>query len=118
MSTNRRRSSQTPYTARSRLHRGCTLQSLVDSSNGVVIAAESRTSKGTAGNGEFMGRDEVEDDTSRAATARYLADISGELSSMARRAGLEVVAHLLDMARVEAEENILAASEPISDRPN
>ncbi|MFC5069168.1 hypothetical protein [Flaviflagellibacter deserti] len=64
-----------------------------------------------------MARDGFEDDTSRAATARYLADISSELSSLAHRAGLDVVAHLFEMARAEAEENILA-DDPIAGRSN
>ena len=64
-----------------------------------------------------MVRDGFEDNTSRAATARYLADMSNELSSLARRAGLDVVAHLFEMAKAEAEENT-EIDDPMDDRPN
>jgi hypothetical protein len=37
-------------------------------------------------------------------TARFIADMSNELSVIARKAGLEVLAYLLDMVRLEAEE--------------
>ena len=38
------------------------------------------------------------------AVARYLADMTGQLESMARAANLELLAYLLAMARTEAEE--------------
>ena len=37
-------------------------------------------------------------------TARFIADMSNELSVVARKAGLDVLAYLLDMVRLEAEE--------------
>lgn len=37
-------------------------------------------------------------------TAKYLAEITSGLSKLAKEADLEVVAYLLDMARLEAEE--------------
>jgi len=37
--------------------------------------------------------------------ARYIADLSTSLSTIARRSGLDVVAYLLDLVRLEAEEN-------------
>lgn len=51
-----------------------------------------------------MAGDSSDDDTPRAATARYLADMSNELSSLARKAGLDVVAYLFEMAKAEAEK--------------
>ena len=38
-----------------------------------------------------------------AAVAKYLADMTGQLESMARAAKLELVAYLLSMARTEAD---------------
>ncbi len=43
------------------------------------------------------------DETDAAAVARYLADMTGQLESMARAARLELLAYLLAMARAEAE---------------
>lgn len=37
-------------------------------------------------------------------TARYIADVTAGVSALARKAGLDVLAYLLDMARLEAEE--------------
>jgi ADP-heptose:LPS heptosyltransferase len=37
-------------------------------------------------------------------TARYIADITGGFSALARKAGLDVLAYILDMAKLEAEE--------------
>ena len=37
-------------------------------------------------------------------TARYIADIASGMSVMARSSGLEVLAYLLDLVRLEAEE--------------
>lgn len=39
-------------------------------------------------------------------TARYIADVAGGISVLARKAGLEVLAYLLEMARIEAEETV------------
>ncbi len=40
----------------------------------------------------------------RAAVASYVATLSGDLALMARRAGLETLGYLLDMAKLEAEQ--------------
>lgn len=37
-------------------------------------------------------------------TARYIAELTTGLSSLARGSGLDVLAYLLDIARLEAEE--------------
>jgi hypothetical protein len=39
-----------------------------------------------------------------AETARYIGSITGELAALAKQAGLDVLAYLLDMARLEAEK--------------
>jgi hypothetical protein len=39
---------------------------------------------------------------SPAETARYVAEFSAELSYLARKANLDLLAYLLDMARLEA----------------
>jgi hypothetical protein len=48
----------------------------------------------------------------RRATAEYLTDMIAQLESMARTGGLDLVAYLLAMARVEADSHarILGAS--------
>ena len=45
----------------------------------------------------------VPDDGRPQAVARYLADMTGQLESMARAAKLDLLAYLLAMARAEAE---------------
>jgi hypothetical protein len=40
------------------------------------------------------------------ATALYIEELSAELSGMARRSKLEVLAYLLDLARAEAEMQV------------
>lgn len=45
----------------------------------------------------------------RLATADYLATFLPELVSLADRSGLELVAYLLEMARVEAESEVRLA---------
>lgn len=37
-------------------------------------------------------------------TARYIAELSAELVTLARASGLDVIGYLLDLARLEAEE--------------
>ncbi|MET0745523.1 MAG: hypothetical protein ABWY78_19285 [Microvirga sp.] len=37
-------------------------------------------------------------------TAQYIADLSSELAQLARRSGMDLLATLLDMARLEAME--------------
>lgn len=39
----------------------------------------------------------------RAAVARYVATLSADLATMARRTGLETLGYLLEMVRLEAE---------------
>jgi hypothetical protein len=39
----------------------------------------------------------------RAAVANYVATLSGDLATMARRTGLETLGYLLEMVRLEAE---------------
>jgi hypothetical protein len=41
--------------------------------------------------------------TARVATANYVATLSAELSAMARRNGLDALGYILEMARLEAE---------------
>jgi hypothetical protein len=53
---------------------------------------------------------------SAAAVAQYLADMTGQLESMARAAKLELVAYLLSMARTEADS--IARTWPEADDPN
>jgi hypothetical protein len=45
----------------------------------------------------------------RAATAEYVATLSTDLASLARRQGLDTLGYLLDMVRLEAE-NLLEES--------
>lgn len=42
----------------------------------------------------------------RSAVATYVASLSGDLASMARRTGLDTLGYLLEMARLEAESVI------------
>ena len=49
-------------------------------------------------NGE-AARDPVD----RTAAAKYVAEFSAELADLARRHGLDALAYILDMARLEAE---------------
>lgn len=37
-------------------------------------------------------------------TARYIADLSGGMAELARGSGLDVMAYLLELVRLEAEE--------------
>ena len=46
------------------------------------------------------------------AVAEYLADMIGQLESMARISGFDLLVYLLSMARVEAEGNARNADEP------
>jgi hypothetical protein len=50
-----------------------------------------------------------DDDAGILAVARYLADMTGQLESMARASKLELLAYLLAMARAEAESVALEA---------
>jgi hypothetical protein len=53
----------------------------------------------------------MEEHSSAKETARYIADVAAGISVLARKAGLEALAYLLDMARLEAEETV-QSSEP------
>jgi hypothetical protein len=44
----------------------------------------------------------------QAETARYVAEFSAELSYLARKANLDLLAYLLDMARLEAIRTVQA----------
>jgi hypothetical protein len=50
-----------------------------------------------------MNRQRPVDSRDRAATARYVAALSSELSALAHGSGLKTLGHILDMARLEAE---------------
>jgi hypothetical protein len=41
----------------------------------------------------------------RAAAANYVAELSAELAMLARHHGLDALGYILDMARLEAENN-------------
>jgi hypothetical protein len=43
------------------------------------------------------------DDAARTQVANYVATISGDLANMARRNGLDTIGYLLEMVRLEAE---------------
>jgi len=58
-----------------------------------------------------------DDDASILAVARYLADMTGQLESMARASKLELLAYLLAMARAEAESVALEARSDSMPRP-
>jgi len=50
-----------------------------------------------------MTRNLVPQQSGRAEAATYIADLTADLASMARRHGLGTLGYLLDMARMEAE---------------
>jgi hypothetical protein len=56
------------------------------------------TTGGTGPEDEFEGHPSAQE------AARYIADVTGGIALIARKAGLEVLAYILDMARLEAEE--------------
>lgn len=55
----------------------------------------------------MTGAQDMPTDNETQAVARYLADMTGQLESMARAAKLELLAYLLAMARAEAESAML-----------
>ncbi|MGO4571045.1 hypothetical protein [Microvirga sp. 2TAF3] len=58
-----------------------------------------------ASNAQSLEKDGVrplESDASSAETAQYIAEFAAELSFMARKSKLDLLAYLLDMARMEA----------------
>jgi chorismate synthase len=58
------------------------------------------------------GRDGGQRESSSRETARYIADVTVGVSALARKAGLDVLAYLLDMARLEAEETAQKPQDP------
>ena len=52
----------------------------------------------------------------RAAVASYVATLSADLAVMARRTGLDTLAYLVEMVRLEAESSIRPTSVPNSRR--
>jgi hypothetical protein len=60
---------------------------------------------------------QTDDDSGARAVARYLADMTGQLESMARASKLELLAYLLAMARAEAESLTLETRPDSSSRP-
>lgn len=55
-----------------------------------------------AGAGDARG-EAARNPRDRTATAKYVAELSAELANLARRHGLDALAYILDMARLEAE---------------
>jgi hypothetical protein len=54
--------------------------------------------------------------TNREAAAAYVAELAGNLATIARQHGLDALGFILEMARLEAENamrNITAGAEPI-----
>ncbi|MBZ6076867.1 hypothetical protein [Microvirga puerhi] len=52
---------------------------------------------------------DLENDASVAETAQYIAEFTAELSFLARRSNLDLLAYLLDMARLEAMRSMQSA---------
>ena len=40
------------------------------------------------------------------AVAQYIASMTGELAQLARRSGLDTLCYILEMARIEADQNV------------
>src|SRR5688500_20087934 len=53
--------------------------------------------------GQHSGADEVGHPQDRQAAAAYVAELSADLATIARRHGLVALGYILDMARLEAE---------------
>jgi hypothetical protein len=60
--------------------------------------------------GQTSQNSEVDEASQARDTARYIADITGGFANIARKAKLDVLAYILDMAKLEAEET--AQSKP------
>jgi hypothetical protein len=68
--------------------------------------------------GDFSDRRDAQVDAEQArATAEYLTDMIAQLESMARGGGLDLVAYLLAMARVEADSNARILAHGTASRP-
>lgn len=63
--------------------------------------APSRPSNSPAAVDAIAGADEAVEPQE---AARYIAAFTGELSSLAKRTGLDLLGYLLDMARLEADK--------------
>lgn len=53
--------------------------------------------------GALKARDRDSEALDRTAAANYVADLTAELATLARRHGLDALGFILDMARLEAE---------------
>ena len=56
--------------------------------------------------GSLSGLPDAADPALAIESARYIAQMSGELAAMAKSANLDLLAYFLDMARVEATSSI------------
>ena len=56
--------------------------------------------------------DQPEEPGNRTAVASYVATMSADLATMARRTGLETLGYLLEMARLEAESSSRNGARP------
>ena len=65
----------------------------------------SRIQSGVHGGGFMANLIDNEAGRDRDEVAAYVAELTGELSLVARRHGLDALAYLLDMARLEAESS-------------
>ncbi len=61
---------------------------------------------------KFAGDARTDENNDALAMARYLADMTGQLETMARASKMELLAYLLAMARAEAES---LSSDPSSE---
>ncbi len=61
--------------------------------------------------------DQNEEPGDRTAVAIYVATMSADLATMARRTGLDTLGYLLEMVRLEAESNSRPGARPNGRRP-
>ncbi len=81
-------------------------------SGAVINAAPHKRSEKAMASRQGASKSKKDEDANNArVVARYLADMSGQLESMARASKLELLAYLLAMARAEAE-NVAMESGP------
>ena len=64
-----------------------------------------------------MMPDQTDDSGGRAAVASYVATLTTELATMARRTGLDTLGYLLEMVRLEAESTSRHNQGPNGRRP-
>jgi hypothetical protein len=62
----------------------------------------SKVSSGSSGHGPNKARLPLKSGATAVETAKFVADFTTELSSLARNSQLDLLAYLLDMARLEA----------------